>query len=132
MLSGCSMYFDWLKVWKASAPEKRLQINLQNSVNGLGFRMYYCNGSMNTIISLGSFSFLLQDFVALGLGQSYYNLNNLDIVTCTRDGKLNTFAMSKGFVIELVSKELNHFGVIAGLFRQIGGHSSRFVLFCSF
>ena len=23
-------------------------------------------------------------------------------------------------------------GVIAGLFRQIGGHSSRFVLFCSF
>ena len=32
----------------------------------------------------------------------------------------------------LISKELNHFGVIAGLFRQIGGHSSRFVLFCSF
>ena len=31
--------------------------------------------------------------------------------------------------LELVSKELNHFGVIAGLFRQIGGHSSRF---CSF
>ena len=30
------------------------------------------------------------------------------------------------------SKELNHFGVIAGLFRQIGSHSSRFVLFCSF
>ena len=29
-------------------------------------------------------------------------------------------------------KELDHFGVIAGLFRQIGGHSSRFVLFCSF
>ena len=27
------------------------------------------------------------------------------------------------FVLELVSKELNHFGVIAGLFRQIGGHS---------
>ena len=35
-------------------------------------------------------------------------------------------------IIELVSKELNHFGVITGLFRQIGGHSSRFVLFCSF
>ena len=34
--------------------------------------------------------------------------------------------------LELVSKELNHFGVIAGLFRQIGGHSSRFVLFFSF
>ena len=34
--------------------------------------------------------------------------------------------------LELVPKELNHFGVIAGLFRQIGGHSSRFVLFCSF
>ena len=37
-----------------------------------------------------------------------------------------------GFFVELVSKELNHFGVIAGLFQQIGGHSSRFVLFCSF
>ena len=36
------------------------------------------------------------------------------------------------FKVELVSKELNHFGVIADLFRQIGGHSSRFVLFCSF
>jgi hypothetical protein len=30
--------------------------------------------------------------------------------------------------VELVSKELNHFGVIAGLFWQIGGHSSRFEL----
>ena len=34
--------------------------------------------------------------------------------------------------LKLVSKELNHFGVIADLFWQIGGHSSRFVLFCSF
>ena len=34
--------------------------------------------------------------------------------------------------VELVSKKLNHFGVIAGLFRQIGGHSSRFVLFYFF
>ena len=34
--------------------------------------------------------------------------------------------------LELESKELNHFGVIADLFRQIGGQSSRFVLFCSF
>ena len=38
----------------------------------------------------------------------------------------------KAVLGEFVSKELNHFGVIAGLFRQIGGHSSRFVLFCSF
>ena len=38
----------------------------------------------------------------------------------------------KVLLLELVSKELNHFGVIAGLFRQIGGQSSRFVLFCSF
>ena len=43
----------------------------------------------------------------------------------------NSFGHVEGEV-ELVSKELNHFGVIAGLFRQIGGHSSRFVLFCSF
>ena len=34
--------------------------------------------------------------------------------------------------VELVSKELNHFGVIASLFWQIGGHCSRFVLVCSF
>ena len=34
--------------------------------------------------------------------------------------------------LELVSKELNHFGVIADLFRQIGGHITTFVLFCSF
>ena len=39
---------------------------------------------------------------------------------------------SRGYCLELLSKELNHFGVIADLFRQIGGHSSRFVLFCSF
>ena len=32
-------------------------------------------------------------------------------------------------VLELASKELNHFGVIADLFRQIVSHSSRFVLF---
>ena len=32
--------------------------------------------------------------------------------------------------IKLVSLELLHFGVIARLFRQIGGHSSRFLL-CS-
>ena len=29
------------------------------------------------------------------------------------------------FKLELVSKELNHCGVIADLFRQIGGHSSK-------
>ena len=34
--------------------------------------------------------------------------------------------------LELVSKGLNHFGVIECLFWQIGGYSSRFVLFCSF
>ena len=38
--------------------------------------------------------------------------------------------LKEGFELELVSKELNHFGVIADLFRQIRGHSSRFVLFC--
>ena len=41
-------------------------------------------------------------------------------------------AMIKACKVELVSKELNHFEVIADLFRQIGGRSSRFLLFCSF
>ena len=38
--------------------------------------------------------------------------------------KLNVFFINaEGFFLELVSKELNHFGVIADLFRQIRGHS---------
>ena len=49
--------------------------------------------------------------------------------SATRGGK---YEKNNKQDLELVSKELNHFGVIACLFRQIGGHSSRFVLFCSF
>ena len=48
------------------------------------------------------------------------------------DLKRHVARVHDGIKVELVSKELNHFEVIAGLFRQIGGHSSRFVLFCSF
>ena len=36
---------------------------------------------------------------------------------------LQTLRVKTDHTIELVSKELNHFGVIAGLFRQIGGHT---------
>ena len=43
--------------------------------------------------------------------------------------KIKSSKLFEGCTIEMVSKELNHFGVIAGLFQQIGGHSSRFVLF---
>ena len=57
----------------------------------------------------------------------------------TRRSQSNVFRKSLteeqglvNFRLELVSKELNHFGVIAGLFRQIGGHSRRFVLFEDF
>ena len=46
--------------------------------------------------------------------------------------KRRTTQCNDGHIVELVSKELNQFGVIADSFRQIGGHSSRFVLFCSF
>ena len=31
-------------------------------------------------------------------------------------------------ILELVSKELNHFGVIVDLFRQIGGHTGYLIL----
>ena len=41
--------------------------------------------------------------------------------------KIGNTWQSHVVLVELVSKELNHFGVIAGLFRQIGGHSSTFV-----
>ena len=44
----------------------------------------------------------------------------------------DNFLSTTGLRVKLVSKELNHFEVIAGLFRQIWGHRSRFVLFCSF
>ena len=46
--------------------------------------------------------------------------------------KLRYVDLLQAVSLVLVSKELNHFGVIADLFRQIGGHISRFVLFCSF
>ena len=36
------------------------------------------------------------------------------------------------YFLKLVSQELILFGMIARLFWQIRGHSSRFVLFCSF
>ena len=49
-----------------------------------------------------------------------------------RVGNLLRFFVRYELMVELVSKELNHFGVVADLFRQIGGHSSRIVLFCSF
>ena len=56
-----------------------------------------------------------------------------DFVSFVFSRNISTFQITSFVVrLELVSKELNHFGVIADLFRQIGGHSSRFVLFCSF
>ena len=54
------------------------------------------------------------------------------IILAPAGGVLADFWVPNEIDIELVSKELNHFGVIADLFRQIGGHSSRFVLFFSF
>ena len=42
------------------------------------------------------------------------------------------YCQIKRFVLELVSKELNHFGVIADLFRQIGGHSKHFIMSTEF
>lgn len=42
------------------------------------------SGSLFPMMKL--INFIFQDFVALGLGQSYYYLKSLDIVTCTRDG----------------------------------------------
>ena len=62
------------------------------------------------------------------------NSSNFDCDLCSVKipSQLSLNMHMKEYKLELVSKELNHFGVIACLFRQIGGHSSRFVLFCSF
>ena len=59
-----------------------------------------------------------------------FNANNAPKTSISIKNSSNMLRLV--FKLELVSKELNHFGVIADLFRQIGGHSSRFVLFCSF
>ena len=48
---------------------------------------------------------------------------------------INGFEISQpkiGKISKLVSQELIHFRVIARLYQQIGVHSSRFALFCSF
>ena len=58
--------------------------------------------------------------------------NAMGVVGLTREDVAKVITLREDKSLELVSKELNHFGMIAGLFRQIGGHSSRFVLFCSF
>ena len=54
------------------------------------------------------------------------NVHNSDAKSfvCERCGK--SFPSSVAFKVELVSKELNHFGVITGLFRQIGGEKWQF------
>ena len=54
------------------------------------------------------------------------------VTMCSNVHRSFLFSADNAILLELVSKELNHFGVIADLFRQIGGHSSRFVLFSSF
>ena len=62
-----------------------------------------------------------------------HELVKFDIsVVTVQPGDFSKATHLLGTDLELVSKELNYFRVIAGLFRQIGGHSSRFVLFCSF
>ena len=62
-----------------------------------------------------------------------HELVKFDIsVVTVQPGDFSKATHLLGTDLELLSKELNHFGVIADLFRQIGGHSSRFVLFCSF
>ena len=65
----------------------------------------------------------------------WHSSSFMGFFTCHSKGNTNTIVCNHLFVqgrAILMYKELNHFGVIAGLFRQIGGHSSRFVLFCSF
>ena len=83
-----------------------------------------------------------QETSICSLGISKRKLNSTQKkVSCLEKWPLNNFDNANfcqlikgtnGFHLELVSKELNHFGVIADLFRQIGGHTSRLVLFCSF
>ena len=81
------------------------------------------------LITYGHFEGLL----AMAHGRSYLVDELIWVIISKNFSYL--FLLSFSFVkpnVELMSKELNHFGVIAGLFWQIGSHSSRFVLFCSF
>ena len=65
---------------------------------------------------------------------SMADLINLTILKCpyflaTSRGVQQPWKTRWDLGLELVSKELNHFGVIADLFRQIGGHSSQGKIF---
>ena len=51
---------------------------------------------------------------AIGSGRMDYV-----VATSTQEQKMTLFVL----FLELVSEELNHFGLIAGLFRQIRGHT---------
>ena len=59
-----------------------------------------------------------------------------DFVSMHKEGKKTKFktleVRETSSSLELVSKELNHFGVIADLFRQIGVYTPWFVLFALF
>ena len=62
-----------------------------------------------------------------------YKCNICDLESVQKESlKIHIESVHEGTKVELVSKELNHFGMIADLFRQIRGHSTRFVIFCSF
>ena len=61
------------------------------------------------------------------LGGGLYCGKKNNFTKTTENGKKSTNSHKTTENVKLVSQELIHFGVIARLFRQIGGHSSRFV-----
>ena len=104
-------------------------------------QLLYCNYYKQTQKPIGSVSFQTWAFSIMAMNeltrQILFVKNIFDTIVvidyCHQKAfQLRRKQIGNGSPLELVSKELNHFGVIADLFRQIGGHSSRFVLFCSF
>ena len=103
---------------------KRLQLNSDGFVKFLA-QLWILYWDF-LVCQQGQECHLRRQIIISGCHIDHFELHVSTSLNCTRVAK--NWAMS----VKLVSSELIHFRVIARLFRQIGGHSSRFVLFCSF
>ena len=133
LLNAQHTYLEWLCLRAKHSKGLRGWQQQKNTINRVHSRFKFhwvyfghsnqCSGAiMTTVIKHLLYFFhlsLVFIHISTKIGHTYFLLDKV-------------FEIQWVSLIELVFKELNHFGVIAGLFRQIGGHSSRFVLFCSF
>ena len=84
MLTGSTVHFDWLNVWKASVPvlPKTLQINTENSVNGLDLSFaLFCSVCLIFICERSEFIYNLDlETNSIKLNQGFTNLPTFVLV----------------------------------------------------